>query len=742
MLHTRFRLTVLKSLCMLGSICFAAAALLTTSAREIEGYRSSSAEATAYAAATAPSGKANGKIVFSSDRQGNNSLLIWTMNPDGSNPTQLTFKAANSSYTYDGEPRWSPDGNRIAFRSYGRGNNASNSIYMMNADGSNLHEVIIDLSGVTDFPEIGSFDWSPDGTRFVFDIGAHAGIPEAKLTTNIFIAGADGKNLVKLTHDTEIVNGVPRWSPDGKTIAFLSNSQNSAGSKIQVMAADGSNRRTIANGYSLSWSPDGSKILFVGPIESSTCPGYACSQLYTVKPDGSSLTQLTNNAAMYGGPKYSPDGTKIVFEKRIYSPYYTLTEIFVMNADGTNQINICNRPTTRSIDDAAPDWQSLAAPTGDPPPGILGFSERIYISTTPTVQIVVKRDGGVNQIVSCDYQIRSGEITAGFAGGTLTFAAGAASTTISFTPGFARSTYQIDLFNNSGNATFIGGILHATIIFAPPNYNPIDNSAYFLRQQYRDFFGREPDSSGWDFWMSTFDSCREDAQCVAARSINTSAAFFLSIEFQQTGYLVERIYKAAYGDAKGDSTWNGSHQLNVPTTRFSEFTVDTEKIAGGLVVLQPGWEQKLESNKQAFFLEFVQRPRFTAAFPDSITPEQYVDRLNHNAANVLSPSERAQAITLFGGSTFANDKGACAQALRLVAEDQNLSNAEFNRAFVLMQYFGYLRRNPDDTPEPARDYTGYDFWLTKLNQLNGNYIDAEMVKAFISSTEYRQRFGP
>jgi hypothetical protein len=73
-----------------------------------------------------------------------------------------------------------------------------------------------------------------------------------------------------------------------------------------------------------------------------------------------------------------------------------------------------------------------------------------------------------------------------------------------------------------------------------------------------------------------------------------------------------------------------------------------------------------------------------------------------------------------------------------VAENQNLVNSEFNRAFVLMQFFGYLRRNPND-PQDS-DYTGYDFWLTKLNQFNGNFIDAEMVKAFLSSAEYRQRF--
>jgi hypothetical protein len=81
-----------------------------------------------------------------------------------------------------------------------------------------------------------------------------------------------------------------------------------------------------------------------------------------------------------------------------------------------------------------------------------------------------------------------------------------------------------------------------------------------------------------------------------------------------------------------------------------------------------------------------------------------------------------------------------AQVLRAVAEDSNLANAEFNSAFVLMQYFGYLRRNPNDVPDT--DYAGYNFWLNKLNNFNGDFVQAEMVKAFIESAEYRQRFGP
>jgi len=80
--------------------------------------------------------------------------------------------------------------------------------------------------------------------------------------------------------------------------------------------------------------------------------------------------------------------------------------------------------------------------------------------------------------------------------------------------------------------------------------------------------------------------------------------------------------------------------------------------------------------------------------------------------------------------------------LRDVAENATLNAQEFNKAFVLMQYFGYLRRNPYDAPESTLDYSGFNFWLGKLNQFGGNYIAAEMVKAFIASDEYRHRFGP
>ena len=148
----------------------------------------------------------------------------------------------------------------------------------------------------------------------------------------------------------------------------------------------------------------------------------------------------------------------------------------------------------------------------------------------------------------------------------------------------------------------------------------------------------------------------------------------------------------------------------------------------------------MENNKQAFAGEFVQRTRFTTAFPTTMTPAQFVDRLFGNAGVTPSATDRSAAINEFGGATNTTDAAARARALRRVAENSTLNIQEFNRAFVLMQYFGYLRRDPNSGPNT--DYTGYDFWLSKLNQFNGNFQNAEMVKAFISSSEYRQRFGP
>jgi CSLREA domain-containing protein len=256
--------------------------------------------------------------------------------------------------------------------------------------------------------------------------------------------------------------------------------------------------------------------------------------------------------------------------------------------------------------------------------------------------------------------------------------------------------------------------------------NPNDDTVKFVTQHYHDFLNREPDSSGLAFWVGEIDGCGADAQCREVKRVNVSAAFFVSIEFQQTGFLVYRLDKVAFGNLAGKP---------VPLT-LSEFLSDTQGIGQGLVVGAPGWEVTLENNKRAFVNAFVTRTRFLTRYPNSLTPEAYVDALNANAGGVLSQTERDALVADLKSAAKTR-----AEVLRTVAEHQAVVRREFNQAFVLMQYFGYLRRNPDDAPELNRDFAGYNFWLGKLNEFNGNYIQAEMVKAFITSDEYRKRFG-
>jgi hypothetical protein len=261
--------------------------------------------------------------------------------------------------------------------------------------------------------------------------------------------------------------------------------------------------------------------------------------------------------------------------------------------------------------------------------------------------------------------------------------------------------------------------------------NQIDDAQFFVRQHYRDFLNREPDPDGLAFWTNEINLCGGEAQCVEVKSINDSASFFLSIEFQQTGYLVYRIYKASYGDLP-----------NAPVPiKLDEFLPDTQEIGKNVIVKQTGWEETLENNKQAFTAEFVQRQRFVSAYPTSLAPDAFVDALFTNAGVTPSDSDRALAIAEFGAATNTTEVGARVRALRRIAENATLAQQEFNRAFVLMQYFGYLRRNPNDAPEATLDFQGYKFWLNKLDSFNGNFIGAEMVKAFLSSSEYRRRFG-
>ncbi|MET0646823.1 MAG: DUF4214 domain-containing protein [Pyrinomonadaceae bacterium] len=279
------------------------------------------------------------------------------------------------------------------------------------------------------------------------------------------------------------------------------------------------------------------------------------------------------------------------------------------------------------------------------------------------------------------------------------------------------------------SATFVKPTWNGSAVFVTSTTaNASDSSQFFVAQHYGDFLSREPDAEGLQFWVNEIESCGSNAQCREVKRINVSAAFFLSIESQQTGFLTYKTYKASFGDLPSRP---------VPVT-FGQLMADAQRIGRGVVVGRANWEGLLEANKAAFFAGWVQRPEFVSRYPASLSALDFVNALNANAGFPLNTSERD---VLAGQLAANNNAQGRAAALRQLAEHPELSRRELNRAFVLTQYFGYLRRNPDEAPEPNLDFTGYNFWLGKLNEFDGNFVNAEMVKAFITSLEYRRRFG-
>ena len=270
----------------------------------------------------------------------------------------------------------------------------------------------------------------------------------------------------------------------------------------------------------------------------------------------------------------------------------------------------------------------------------------------------------------------------------------------SFTPS-SRSFSQI---GDTTEATF--GATLATSTFA----NPLDTPEYFVRQNYIDFLGREPDEAGFNFWSDQILSCGGDTDCISRKRENVSAAYFLSIEFQKTGGLVDGLYRAAYGDRPN----------------FGQFMPDTRAVGLGVVVGVEGWEAKLAANKEAFVNTFVNRAAFHQAY-DGLSSSDFVDALISHTGVSFTADERDALVSGLGTGTMTR-----AEALRSIAENNRFGNAKFNEAFVMMEYFGYLRRDADAG--------GFAFWLNKLNEFNGNFERAEMVKAFIISGEYRDRF--
>jgi hypothetical protein len=383
-------------------------------------------------------------------------------------------------------------------------------------------------------------------------------------------------------------------------------------------------------------------------------------------------------------------------------------------------------------------------------PSVVKFSASTYTITEDLtfLTVTVLRTGDVSGPATVDY-ITSG-VTASqrtdytFAQATLRFAANESSKTFDLliSEDIKREgteTFTVTLSNGTGQA-LLGQPSTASIVInddaLESGPNPIVFTDIFVGQHYHDFLSRQSDSAGQSFWENQINACGSNSACIDDRRTNVSAAFFLSVEFQQTGFFVIRAHKAAFGS-----------DPSVP--RYLTFLHDQKRVSDGVVVGNAGWELLLAANRQAYLEEFVSRPEFVSAFPQGSPAFTYVDQLFANEGVTPTFNERQSAATAYGSG---NTSGRAA-ALKSVIDSDSVFSKQYNPAFVLMQYFGYLRRDADDPPD--NNFGGYNFWLNKLDQFSlpgENVRDervalnrvkrAEMVKSFLVSDEYVGRFGP
>jgi len=403
---------------------------------------------------------------------------------------------------------------------------------------------------------------------------------------------------------------------------------------------------------------------------------------------------------------------------------------------GVDRLYVLVEATPRS----GPRTTAVVRLAGPVPPALFQFEQAVYSVQEDITSTAVRvfRIGNTSTAVSVDFATTDGTATQKqdftVARGTLNFASGEFIKTINVLiseDSKIEGTESFTISLSNPVAGEIGSIGTATIQITDdavePATNANDDPATFVGQHYHDFLNRQHDAAGLAFWTNTITSCGADQQCVDVKRINASAAFFLSIEFQQTSFYVIRMQRAAFG-----------HKSDTAASRFAylELVRDGRRVGQDVVIGQAGADQQLENNKQAYATDIVNSAAFLARFPTSLSADQFVDALFSSAMVIPTAGERQAAITAFGAGGSA---GRIA-ALRSVTDSASLTNTEFNPAFVLMQYYGYLRRNPTDAPDNNDD--GYQFWLAKLNQFGGDFNKAEMVKAFLLSSEYRNRFGP
>jgi VCBS repeat-containing protein len=436
-----------------------------------------------------------------------------------------------------------------------------------------------------------------------------------------------------------------------------------------------------------------------------------------------SVRYATSDGTATGGSDYTATFGTLHFADGETSKTFTVSIINDTLKENNETVNLTLSDVGGSAALGSPAIAVLTITDEDAP--VIQFSAPVYsfAENGGSTQITVTRAGDASGAATINYAttdsaglnpcnlfngIASQRCDYALSIGTLRFAAGETSKTI-FIPivddAYAEGaeTFSITLSNPSGLT--LGSTSTATITITDnesvTGTNPLDGNAFFVRQHYIDFLGREPEPAGLAGWLNVLNNCGVTIAQPCDR-IEVSSGFFRSEEFQTRGYFVYRFYSIVG---------------RIPL--YNEFMPDFAKVSG---FLSP---EQLEANKVAFVSEFMTRADYQTRYGSITDPTAYVTALLQTLGLPNHPGKANWISSLTSGAKTK------AQVLREVTESTEVYQKYYTEAFVIMQYFGYLRRSADGS---------YVNWIQTMNSTGGDY--RIMINGFMNSEEYRKRFGP
>ena len=300
---------------------------------------------------------------------------------------------------------------------------------------------------------------------------------------------------------------------------------------------------------------------------------------------------------------------------------------------------------------------------------------------------------------------------------------------------------------SNASPIFSGSMVYTGCEFLPPHpENPIFDTRRFVKQHYLDFFGRQPDTAGWEWWIGQVNgdpNCSVDRAGCAGR-VNASRAFFESIENMETNFFAYRLHRMTF-----DSFPKPEHAFSTRTNpRMERLLSEGRRIGRGVVVGAPNWNIILENNQRAFVNAWVASGEFQSRYPVGMNNTTFVQTLYANAQVPLDANGSNAIARLNNGESrgavlYDLVKGPALSSDNPTTHPDTVRNI-YNPAYVLLGYMTYLRRNPDDPPD-FNTLAGYNFWLNSMNHQtfvnnDPNGARFHQIRAFLVSIEYNKRF--